>query len=123
MPPKNKKVVVYLDGVDWQHEIGVASDGNKVYPDIDNLKECSPCWNGCGIVECELVFKKWVVDQNWNKIFKTSRTYSVKEMKKNSDILRLESANNYLKYLEDLVSKQKHKVVFLKVNLKKKGKK
>jgi hypothetical protein len=39
MKSKNKKVTVYLDGVDWLHEVGHAADGNAVYPDVDSLKE------------------------------------------------------------------------------------
>lgn len=116
---KKKKIIVYVDGVDWQHEIGEASDGNKVYPSINCLKKYSRCWDGCGIVECELVLKKWVVEHNWNKMAKSSKIYTAKELEENYDILRHESAQKHLEYLEELVSKQKHRVIDLKVNLKK----
>ena len=120
---KKKKVVVYLDGVDWQHEVGCAPDGNSVYPDVHSLKENNRCWEGCGVVECELVFKKWILEQDWDRMSKSSKTYTAQELKENSDILRLESAQKYLEYLEEKVSKQKHRVIELKVNLKKKRKK
>ncbi len=123
MKSKTKKVTVYLDGVDWQHEIGCASDGNSVYPDTVSLKENNRCWAGCGIVECDIVFKKWVVEHDWDRMSKDSKTYTAKELKENSDILRLESAQKHLEYLEEKVSKQKHKVIDLKTSLKKKGKK
>lgn len=120
---KPKKVTVFLDGVDWQHEIGEASDGNKVYPGVDSLKEHNRCWDGCGIVECEIVFKKWVLEHDWKRMARDSTTYSAEDLKKNSDILRLESAQKRLEWLEKQVSAQKHKVIEMKVNLKKKGKK
>lgn len=124
MKSKNKKVAVFLDGIDWQYEVGCASDGNSVYPDIDCLKKHNRCWDGCGIVECELVFKKWIHEHNWNAMSKSSKSYTAKELKENSDILRFESALKHLEYLEDKVSKQKHKVIDLKASLKKKkGKK
>ena len=122
MKSKIKKVKVFIDGIDWQYEIGEAADGNKVYPDVDCLKAENRCWEGCGIVECELIFKKWVVEHDWNKMAKGSKSYSVDELKNNSDLIRLESAQKHLEYLEDKVSKQKHKVIEMKANLKK-GKK
>lgn len=123
MKVKKEKFKVFIDGVDYQHEIGQTSDGNKVYSDIDSLKEHNRCWEGCGIVECELVFKKWVLEQNWKEMTKNTRIYSVKEIKDNKEVLLIEHAEKHLQWLEDKVSKQKHKVVELKANLKKKGKK
>jgi hypothetical protein len=120
---KNKKVKVYMDGVDYMYEVGHASDGNKVYPDTESLREHNRCWEGCGIVECELVFKKWVVKHDWERMAGDSINFSAEELKNNADILRLESAQKHLEWLEKQVSKQKHKVIELKVNLKKKGKK
>lgn len=119
MSKKNKKVTVYVDGVDWQHEIGEAPDGNTVYPSTDSLKEFNRCWEGCGVVECEIVFKKWIIKQDWDLMSKGTKTYSTKELKENIGIVRLESATKHLEYLEEKVSKQKRKVVDLKVNLKK----
>jgi hypothetical protein len=82
-----------------------------------------PSWDGCGIVECELVFKKWVSEHDWKKMSRDSTTYSAEDLKNNADILRLESAQKHLEYLEEKVAKQKHKVIELKVKLReKKGK-
>lgn len=119
MKSKNKKVKVYLDGVDWMYEVGAAADGNKVYPDVNCLKKYNRCWDGCGIVECELVFKKWVVEHDWDKMSKGSKSYTAKELKENSDKLQLEAAQKRLEWLEEQVVKQKHKVVEMKVNLRK----
>src|SRR5208283_2502349 len=116
MKSRTKKLLVYMDGVDWQHEIGEAPDGNKVYPDVESLKEHNRCWDGCGIVECEIIFKKWAVEHNWKKMTGDSKTYSVEDLKNNADILRLESAQKRLEWLEDKVSKQKHKVIEMKAN-------
>jgi hypothetical protein len=118
MKSKAKKVTVYLDGIDWQYEVGEAIDGNKVYPDVNSLKKYNRCWDGCGIVECELVFKKWVVEHNFKRMSKDSTSYSAEELETNRNILRLESAKKHLEYLEELVCKQKQKVINLKVDLK-----
>ena len=123
MKSKTKKVTVFLDGVDFQHEIGEAPDGNTVYPDVDSLKENNRCWEGCGIVECELVFKKWVVENDWKVMSKGSKTYTAKELENDPDRIRLESARKHLEYLEKKVDKQLQKVVNLTINLKEKGKK
>jgi hypothetical protein len=56
----NKTVTVYMCGTDWQWEVGEASDGNKIYPSVDELLEYCKCAAGCGIVECKITFSKWV---------------------------------------------------------------
>ena len=40
--------------IDWQHEVGFAVDGNKVYPSLKNLQEHHPMWAECGVVEVQL---------------------------------------------------------------------
>jgi hypothetical protein len=121
---KNNEIVVYMDGVDFMYEAGHAPDGNKIYPGVKSLKQYNRCWEGCGIVKCHLVFDEWVVEHDFKKMAKSSKTYTAKEIKENSDIMRLESAQKYLEHLEQLVENQKHKVIDLKVNLKpKKAKK
>jgi hypothetical protein len=123
MKPKIKKVKVYLDGIDWLYEVGHASDGNTVYPGVNSLKEYNRCWDGCGIVECELVFNKWLHEHDWKRMAGESVTYTAEDLENNADIMQLESAQKRLQWLEGKVSKEKHRIVELKVNLKKKGKK
>ena len=48
------EVIGYMCLIDWQHEIGQASDGNLVYPSIQDLKHNHPCWKSCGIAEVEI---------------------------------------------------------------------
>jgi hypothetical protein len=50
--------------IDWQHEIGQASDGNKVYPSLDALKRHHKMWAECGVVEVEVRAKQVIVPQN-----------------------------------------------------------
>ena len=66
---KRKKGVktLYSCGVDWQHEIGEASDLEgkmPLYSSIKALKKARQCWEECGIVELELKLKTWVEPQN-----------------------------------------------------------
>lgn len=58
--------VCYMDMVDWQHELGYASDGNKVFPSVNDAKKYSPCWKQCGIVKVEIRLIEVVEPQNLN---------------------------------------------------------
>src|SRR5271168_3540473 len=98
------KHLVYIDGTDWQYEIGRAADGNTVYPDPECLKKKGRCWEGCGIVECELVFKRWAVEHDWKKMSESSTNYSTEELKNNGNIIQLESAKKRLEYLENIIA-------------------
>lgn len=60
-------MIVYIDLVDWQHELGHASDGNKVFPSIEDLKKHRSCWKQCGIAEIEVTFRAIVEPQNFNE--------------------------------------------------------
>lgn len=121
---KIKKVTVYMDGVDWRYEVGSAADGNTIYPTLDCLQEYHSCWKGCGVVECEITFKKWVIKEDLEEAFgDSSKQYSIEDLKGNKGIYRYEAALKRLEYLEKLVSSQKHKVVSLKADIKTKEKK
>jgi hypothetical protein len=48
------KVRGFMCAIDWQHEIGNAADGNKVYPSVAALKKEHTMWEECGIVEVEV---------------------------------------------------------------------
>lgn len=57
----------YCCGVDWQHELGEASDLEgkmPLYSTVKQLKEERSCWKECGIVEIHLELGKWVKKQN-----------------------------------------------------------
>lgn len=57
---KIRKVRCFMDGTDWDHEIGSASDGNKVYPSVKAIRRELTCLHQCGIVEVEVRFVRWV---------------------------------------------------------------
>lgn len=58
---KSRKVRVFMDGVDWQWEIGSASDGTKTYPSVRCLKrEVKHDLTECGIAEVEVRFVRWI---------------------------------------------------------------
>lgn len=64
---KSKTKTFYLCGVDWQHEIGEASDlegRQPLYSSVKGLKKKSPCWEECGIVKVEIKLVRWVVKQD-----------------------------------------------------------
>jgi hypothetical protein len=121
MPNKKpKEITVFLDGVDWQHEIGEAVGGNKVYPSIEDLKEYNRCWNGCGIVKCKLVFEEWVVEQNFEEMFKdSSKSYTLEDLKTNRDIMKLESAQKRAEWLLSQLELQNNKITALKNKIEK----
>jgi hypothetical protein len=53
-----RTVTGYMCQIDWDHEIGHASDGNKVYPTVEALKREHKSWEDCGIVEVTVTFNK-----------------------------------------------------------------
>jgi hypothetical protein len=58
---------LYACGVDWQHEIGEASDLEgkmPLYSSVEVLKKSRKCWQECGIVELEISLKGWVEPQD-----------------------------------------------------------
>jgi len=68
MAKKAQTIKLYTCGVDWQHEIGQASDLEgkmPLYSTIEDLKRKRTCWKECGIVEVELKLKKWVEPQRF----------------------------------------------------------
>ena len=67
--PKTETRVGYMCSVDFDHELGQACDGNKVFPTIDTLKEQMECVNkGCGIYEVEIKFRKTVAEENLDAV-------------------------------------------------------
>jgi hypothetical protein len=54
-------VTVFMCARSWEHEIGGASGGERVFPSVEDLKEHSKCWEGCGIVELKVSFVKTVL--------------------------------------------------------------
>lgn len=49
-----RRVRVFMDKTDWDHEVGEAAGGNKVYASVDDLRESEKCVDECGIVEVEI---------------------------------------------------------------------
>lgn len=66
----NKKITVYCCGIDWQHELGEALGGNKVYSSVKDLKKYHEHWEQCGIVQLEIKGIKWVEPQDLYKDLK-----------------------------------------------------
>lgn len=44
-------VVGYMCKIDFDHELGAALGGSKVYPSIEDLRSNHDCVDECGIVE------------------------------------------------------------------------
>lgn len=62
----HKEKTVYVCGVDWQHEIGQASDLEgkmPMYSSIEKLRRERKCTHECGIVELKIREVRWVQDQ------------------------------------------------------------
>lgn len=46
----------FMCGTDWLCELGMASDGNRVFPSIECLKEHLGCTHECGVVKVRVQF-------------------------------------------------------------------
>lgn len=51
---------------DWDHEIGSADDGNKIYPSVAALKRQRGCTDECGIVKVRVEFIEVVQAEDWS---------------------------------------------------------
>jgi hypothetical protein len=64
-----KSLTLYICGVDWQHELGEASDGTRVYPSLEAIQHHRTCVKQCGVVRVTAVVQEaeWVMPQNFRK--------------------------------------------------------
>jgi hypothetical protein len=54
--------IVYIDGVDWQHEVGETDA--VVWPSKKSVLKGTPCADKCGVVKCEIKLLEWVHPQD-----------------------------------------------------------
>lgn len=47
----------FMCATNWRHEVTDAPDGATMYPTLEDLKDHSPCWKTCGVVEIEMRVK------------------------------------------------------------------
>lgn len=64
---KPKTIRAYMCGVDWQHKLRHAADGNMLYPSLKDLKRHREYWDSCGVVSVRVTLGRWVVKQDLNK--------------------------------------------------------
>ena len=58
--------IVFVDGVDWQHEIGEID--TIVWPSLKSILSHVPCAaESCGVMRCEIIGLEWVHPQNLHK--------------------------------------------------------
>ena len=58
---KNKKFKAFMCGIAWQSEMGETDV--TIYPTEKYLEQREDCHKGCGIVEVEVKFVRWVKPQ------------------------------------------------------------
>jgi hypothetical protein len=61
-----RKIIGYMCGVDWQHELGAAAGGNVVYASADDCRRRRRCTSQCGVVEVEVRLVQWVDPQDFS---------------------------------------------------------
>jgi len=59
---RDRTKIVYIDGVDWQHEVGETEA--TIWPSKSSILNYTPCASDCGVVKCELKLLRWVHSQN-----------------------------------------------------------
>ncbi len=57
----------YMDKVDFEHELGEALGGNKVYSSLEDLRRQKPCTDSCGIVRVEVRAVEVVQETNFTR--------------------------------------------------------
>ena len=63
---ESKTVKCYMDGIDWQHHLEADISGTRLFPSEKSLLKEMTCIEdgGCGIVEVEVKFVRWVRPQD-----------------------------------------------------------
>jgi len=64
----------YMCGVDFQHEVGSAGGGNRVFPSIKDLRENYPCVEQCGIVKVRVELVEWLRSCDFDREIKERKT-------------------------------------------------
>ncbi|MES3028511.1 MAG: hypothetical protein V4820_11735 [Pseudomonadota bacterium] len=70
---ESRKIRGFMCKTDWDHEIGYASDGNKVYPSEAAIRRERKCLPECGIVEVEVTIIRVVQDENMAAMLKAAK--------------------------------------------------
>ena len=78
-----RRVRGFMDGIDWQHHIGVGNDseGATVFPSKKQtiaLNKCLAKGARCGVVEVEVRLIRWVVPQRLD-LERRNRSLKVKK--------------------------------------------
>ncbi|AAW59789.1 hypothetical protein GOX2725 (plasmid) [Gluconobacter oxydans 621H] len=58
----------YMCKTDYDHELGEATGGVRVYASLADLKAAQPCVETCGIVQVGIRFLKLVQNANWDRV-------------------------------------------------------
>jgi hypothetical protein len=64
LTPEGEATVVYMCRVEHDYEMGHASDGVRIFPTLESLKEHHQCWAECGIVEVRVSLNRIIVEGN-----------------------------------------------------------
>jgi len=108
--------IVYIDGVDFEHELGEASGGVRVYPSLKDAQEENVCWDSCGLVKCKVTFLEWVVRPDWSKARLVSAT--PQEFEESPELQRLESYKQNFEFLRKKAEQLKARIEHLEAELR-----
>jgi len=116
---QKRKIEVYLDGVDWQHEIDAVHYGTKVYPTLEDAKNHLKCHKSCGIVKCVIENVDWVVKQDLFRkgsyvTVKGNTTYTKKQILRS----RVSALKAHKKYVEKQVRNLEKRLIKLEKEYK-----
>ena len=59
---KDGSIHGYMCKIDWDHELGNAMDGNRVYATLEDLIREHDCWESCGIVRVKVTLSEVLVE-------------------------------------------------------------
>ena len=54
----------YMDGTDFDEELGEALGGNKVYPDLKDCMDNNECVDECGVIKVEIRAIEVIYERN-----------------------------------------------------------
>lgn len=59
--------ILYMDKVDFDHELGEALGGSRVYMDEEDLRDHQPCVESCGIVAVKVTLDHVIKESDFSE--------------------------------------------------------
>ena len=106
-----EEIEVYVDAVDFYHEIGEgnAPGPHYIYNTLEEIKKKQPCVEGCGVIKARLVKQKVVLKGSYNSQIEHRLSLSEKYLLMKQCLIDIKNSSECIethkKNIEDILKK------------------